>query len=90
VTEASEVDYLPWWADTSDNNTIDLAGMPPGQHKVLIELVDADHKVFPDESRRQSSPCRGRRPIRSDVLRTKAASVVALATSPDPKGQHDA
>ena len=36
------VDDLPWhWADTSDNNTIDLVGLPPGQHKVLIELVDS-------------------------------------------------
>ena len=29
------VDDLPWhWADTSDNNTIDVVGLPPGQHKV--------------------------------------------------------
>jgi hypothetical protein len=42
------VDDLPWhWADTSDNNTIDLVGLPPGPHKVLIELVDATHHVFP-------------------------------------------
>ena len=42
------VDDLPWlWADASDLNTIDIAGMPPGQHKVLIELVDANHQVFP-------------------------------------------
>ena len=42
------VDDLPWlWADASDNNTVDIAGMPPGQHKVLIELVNADHQVFP-------------------------------------------
>jgi hypothetical protein len=41
------VDDLPWWwADASDNNTIDIAGMPPGQHKVKIELVDANHTVF--------------------------------------------
>jgi hypothetical protein len=41
------VDDLPWhWADTSDNNTIDIVGLPPGQHKVLIELVDATHHVF--------------------------------------------
>jgi hypothetical protein len=34
------VDDLPWWwADASDTNTIDIAGMPPGQHKMLIELV---------------------------------------------------
>ena len=42
------VDDLPWlWADASDLNTIDMAGMPPGQHKVLIELVNANHQVFP-------------------------------------------
>src|SRR5262249_11191564 len=43
------VDDLPWlWADASDLNTIDIAGMPPGQHKVLIELVDPNHEVFKD------------------------------------------
>ena len=41
------VDDLPWhWADTSDNNTVDLVGLPPGQHKVLIELVNSEHRVF--------------------------------------------
>ena len=46
------VDDLPWWwADASDNNTIDLTGMPPGEHKVLIELVKADHQVFPGQAR---------------------------------------
>ncbi len=41
------VDDLPWhWADASDSNTIDLVGMPPGQHKVLIELVNAAHRTF--------------------------------------------
>jgi hypothetical protein len=41
------VDDLPWhWADTSDNNTIDVVGLPPGQHKVLIELVNSEHHVF--------------------------------------------
>jgi hypothetical protein len=46
------VDDLPWlWADASDINTIDMAGMPPGPHKVLIELVDANHQVFPGQSK---------------------------------------
>jgi hypothetical protein len=41
------VDDLPWlWADASDNNTVDIGGLPPGQHKVKIELVDANHNVF--------------------------------------------
>jgi hypothetical protein len=44
------VDDLPWWwADASDNNTIDIAGLPPGQHKVKIELVDPNHNVFPGQ-----------------------------------------
>ena len=46
------VDDLPWlWADASDNNTVDIAGLPPGQHKVKIELVDGDHTVFPGQVR---------------------------------------
>ena len=41
------VDDLPWlWADFGQSNTIVLAGMPRGQHKVLIELVDAEGNVF--------------------------------------------
>ncbi len=44
------VDDLPWWwADASDNNTVDIAGLPPGEHKVKIELVDSDHNVFPGQ-----------------------------------------
>ena len=46
------VDDLPWWwADASDNNTVDIAGLPPGEHKVKIELVDANHNVFPGQSK---------------------------------------
>jgi uncharacterized protein DUF6130 len=46
------VDDLPWlWADASDINTIDLAGMPPGPHKILLELVDANHEVFPGQAK---------------------------------------
>jgi hypothetical protein len=44
------VDDLPWWwADTSDSNTVDIANLPPGQHKVKIQLVDANHNVFPGQ-----------------------------------------
>jgi hypothetical protein len=44
------VDDLPWWwADASDNNTVDIAGLPPGEHKVKIELVDPNHNVFPGQ-----------------------------------------
>jgi hypothetical protein len=46
------VDDLPWlWADASDLNTVDIAGLPPGGHKVKIELVDANHQVFPGQSK---------------------------------------
>ena len=46
------VDDLPWWwADASDNNTIDIAGLPVGQHKVRIELVNANHQVFPGQTK---------------------------------------
>jgi len=46
------VDDLPWlWADASDLNTIDLAGMPPGSHKIQIDLVDANHEAFPGQSK---------------------------------------
>ena len=44
------VDDLPWWwADASDNNTVDIAGFPPGDHKVKLQLVDANHNVFPGQ-----------------------------------------
>ena len=38
------VDEAPWrWADASGNPLI-LQGLPPGPHRVLIELVDANHQ----------------------------------------------
>jgi hypothetical protein len=44
------VDDLPWWwADSSDNNTVDIAGFPPGPHKVRILLVDANHNPIPGQ-----------------------------------------
>ena len=46
------VDDLPWlWADTSNSNTIDIFGLPPGPHKVKIDLVYANHNVFPGQSK---------------------------------------
>jgi len=41
------VDDLPWrWGDFSDNNTVVVVGLPPGPHKVRIELADPEHRVF--------------------------------------------
>jgi len=40
------VDDAPWhWADASGEPLI-IQHLPAGPHKVLIELVDANHKVF--------------------------------------------
>jgi len=41
------IDDLPWFlADYGQSNTIILGGMPRGQHRVLIEVVDPEGKVF--------------------------------------------
>ena len=41
------IDDLPWgWVEANNVNTISVAGLPPGQHKMLVELVDAQHHVF--------------------------------------------
>jgi len=41
------VDDLPWhWADASDDQTVVVVGLPPGPHKVLLELAQPDHKVI--------------------------------------------
>lgn len=45
------IDDLPWhWADASDSNTIDVVGLPPGPHKVLVELVNANHQILTAET----------------------------------------
>ena len=45
------VDDLPWlWADFS-TNPIDVAFLPPGPHKIRIELVNAIHQAVPGQSK---------------------------------------
>ena len=45
------LDDLPWqWADYGGSNTIILVGLPRGQHKVLVEAVDPEGKVFTSRS----------------------------------------
>jgi hypothetical protein len=57
------VDDLPWlWADFGQSNSIVLAGMPRGQHKVLIELVDAEGNVFTAQTVTFHSPGEDVRP----------------------------
>jgi len=51
------VDDLPWqWADYGQSNTIILIAMPRGPHKVLIELVDPEGKVFTAQTVTFDSP----------------------------------
>jgi hypothetical protein len=42
------VDDAPWrWADTGGGtNTIVVVGLPPGPHKVKLELASPEHQVF--------------------------------------------
>jgi hypothetical protein len=57
------VDDLPWqWADYGQSNTIILVGMPRGQHKVLIEVVDPEGNVFTGQTVTFTSPGKEARP----------------------------
>jgi hypothetical protein len=57
------VDDLPWqWADYGNSNTIILVGMPRGDHKVLIEAVDPEGKVFTGQTVTFTSPGKEVRP----------------------------
>ena len=40
-----------WWADASNINTIDIAGLSEGPHKVRLELVKPNHEPFPGQSK---------------------------------------
>jgi hypothetical protein len=57
------VDDLPWqWADYGQSNTIILVGMPRGEHKVLVELVDPEGNVFIGQTVTFTSPGTGSQP----------------------------
>jgi len=57
------ITVVPWqWADYGQSNTIILVGMPRGQHKVLIELVDAEGNVFTGQTVTFDSPGKEVRP----------------------------
>ena len=57
------VDDLPWlFADFGQTNTIVLVGLPRGQHKVLIELVDGEGNLFTAETVTFFSPGKEGRP----------------------------
>ena len=44
------VDDLPWHFVDASGETIILVGLPPGPHKVLIELADPTHQVITSET----------------------------------------
>lgn len=46
------VDDSPWrWADTgSGTSTIVVVGLPPGPHKVKLELASPEHNIFTGQS----------------------------------------
>jgi len=46
-----KVDDQTWPIVDASGETIVLVGLPPGPHKVLLELADATHKPFPGASR---------------------------------------
>ena len=51
------VDDLPWaWADYGQSDTIILINLPRGEHKVLIEVVDAEGGVLTAETVTFKSP----------------------------------
>lgn len=51
------VDDAPWhWADASDNQTIVVVGLPPGEHSVRLELADPTHKVIEGQTVRFTVP----------------------------------
>ena len=43
------VDDLPWHFVDASGETVSLVGLPPGRHKVKIQLVDPNHNVFPGQ-----------------------------------------
>jgi hypothetical protein len=50
------VDDAPWHFVDASGETIILVGLPPGAHKVLIELADPTHKVIAHEIVRFAIP----------------------------------
>ena len=57
------IDDLSWqWADYGQSSTIILVGMPRGEHKVLIEVVDAEGNVFTGQTVTFYSPGKDARP----------------------------
>jgi hypothetical protein len=51
------VDDSPWqWADYGQSNTIILVNLPRGEHKVLVEAVDPEGRVYTSQTLKFTSP----------------------------------
>ena len=50
------VDDAPWHFVDASGQTIILVGLPPGPHKVLVELADPSHKVITSQTVRFTIP----------------------------------
>lgn len=44
------VDDLPWHFIDASGETIVVVGLPPGEHRVLLELADPSHRVIASET----------------------------------------
>ena len=81
------VNDLPWmWADASDNNTVDIAGFPPGEHKVKIDLVNANHEVFNGQSVTVTFtvPATAREGARAQIAQHRSRQIRDAASLPAP------
>jgi hypothetical protein len=45
------VDDLPWyWGDFANSNTVVITALPPGEHKVRLQLADPTHRILAEQS----------------------------------------
>ena len=57
------LDDLPWfWADYGQSSTVIIGGLPSGEHKVLIEVVDPEGNVYTGQTVTFKSPGKPARP----------------------------
>ena len=77
------VDDAPWvWADTSGEPVI-LEGLPPGPHKVLLQLESANHQLLDKSAVKFSVPAQTAREVPNEVH--EAAAVQPLQNEPPAK-----
>jgi hypothetical protein len=77
------VDDAPWvWADTSGEPVI-LEGLPPGSHRVLLQLESANHQLLDEGAVKFSVPAQTAREVPNEVH--EAAAVQPLQNEPTAK-----